>query len=193
MVLGTLSGVLLVVLIGVSESDPIPNTNVDNMLLAVAAIATALVLLAAAAKKPPIRQLGRGVGWVFRRLLGDPIAGWLRRELEDQVQPMVAASVQVAVAPLHANQERLAARLVEHMDEEHGLVSDLKAAMQDQVDTVRSHTADDALEFGEIREWRLGADQWRRQVTVALRYLVGEGGPHLDDPPPPPGVDTAPG
>lgn len=161
-----------------------PNTNIDNIVLAVAAIATALVLLAAAAHKAPVKQIGHGVGWVFRRLVGEPVANWLRSELEDQVQPMVTTSVSIAVAPIHANQEKLAARLVEHMDEEHGLVADLKAAMQEHVETVRSHTADDALEFGEIREWREGADRWRRDVAAALRYLVGEDGPNIEDPPP---------
>lgn len=115
--------VTTVVLFATDAQDPIPNTQLDNWLLAVAAIAVALVALAAASHKTPIRQVGQGIGWVLRRLVGEPFGAWLvglftvharvivREELEPAVRTAVSEAL-VAQDPERAELHRQVADLV---------------------------------------------------------------------------------
>lgn len=100
------STVLATALVAVDQSDPIPGTNLDNILFAVAAIAVALVAIAAASHKTPIKQLGRGIGWICRRLVGEPFGNWLiglftlhaRVIVREELEPAVRTAVTEALA-----------------------------------------------------------------------------------------------
>lgn len=115
--------IVLVFVTAVDQTDPVPGTSLDNVLLAVAAIAVALVALAAASHKTPIRQIGQGVGWVLRRLIGEPFGAWLvglftvhaRVIVREELEPAVRTAVSEAISaqdPERAELHRQVADLV---------------------------------------------------------------------------------
>ena len=77
--------------------DPIPGTSIDDVLIAVVVVVTALTALAAASHKWPLEQIGRWIGWVFRRLFGEPIANWLTGRLDEHVRPIVRDEIDAAI------------------------------------------------------------------------------------------------
>lgn len=112
--------VTTVVLFATDAQDPIPNTQLDNWLLAVAAIAVALVALAAASHKTPIRQVGQGIGWVLRRLVGEPFGRWLtdlftvhaRVIVREELEP-VRTAVSEALTTQDSERARLHAQVLD--------------------------------------------------------------------------------
>lgn len=110
-----------VALFAADAQDPIPDTRVDNWVLATAAVCGALVVLAAAAKKPPVKQIGKGVGWVLRRLIGEPLGDWLinlftvhaRVIVREELEPAVRTAVSEALALQSTAQDALAAAVDE--------------------------------------------------------------------------------
>lgn len=113
--------VTTVVLFATDAQDPIPSTQLDNWLLAAAAITVALVALAAAAKKPPVKQLGQGIGWILRRLVGEPFGNWLinlftvhaRVIVREELEPAVRTAVGEALALQSPAQDALQAEVAE--------------------------------------------------------------------------------
>ena len=77
--------------------DPIPGTRLDDVLIAVVVVVTALTALAAASHKWPLRSIGRWIGWVFRRLFGDPFTAWATVRLDEHVRPIVRDEIDAAI------------------------------------------------------------------------------------------------
>jgi len=70
-------------------TDAIPGTSIDDVALGLLTTLVALTVFAAAARKPPLRQVGMFVGWIFRRLVGEPLAGWYEEIFEQRARPII--------------------------------------------------------------------------------------------------------
>lgn len=77
-----------------TATDVVPGTTIDDILLAVVAILVAITTLAALAHKPPVATMGRWIGWVFNRLIGEPVAHWYTRNFQEHAAPIVRAEVE---------------------------------------------------------------------------------------------------
>lgn len=106
-------------------TDLIPGTNIDDIALTIIGVLIAVTTVAALAHKPPLLQVGKFIGWVFGRLIGEPIAGWLDKLFERQVRPLVREEVEVAVAPIREEQASVAADLRAHILQEETDAADL--------------------------------------------------------------------
>lgn len=77
--------------------DFIGGTHLDNAVLAIAGVLAALTTIAACAHKPPFRQLGVFVGWLFRRLVGEPLEHWFEDVVVRVAVPAVLREVAASV------------------------------------------------------------------------------------------------
>jgi hypothetical protein len=143
-------------------ADLIEGTQIDDWLLATAAILVAVTTVAALSHKPPIRQVGHFIGWVFRRLVGEPIATWWSGVYREQALPLVRAEVEAAVAPVRSEQQAVARDLRAHMEAE-------AAERVELVNLVTEHVEEDRAAFAEIAEWRSGVDQALARIEAAER------------------------
>jgi hypothetical protein len=66
-------------------------------------IATLITAVAALANKTPFRQLLAGIGWVFVRLVGQPMTHWVRTMLHEEVRPIIRQELD----PVLDDRERL--------------------------------------------------------------------------------------
>lgn len=124
-------------------TDLIPGTNADEILTAVVGVCVLLGAFAAASRKPPVRQVIRGVGWVFSRLVGEPLTVWGHRTVREVVAPIVA--------------EEVGAALLSHTDREEELVAGIRemtAATNAQVTVlvgvVDAHVLEDRRAFARL-------------------------------------------
>lgn len=99
-------------------ADVIRGTQVDDVLFAAVALVVALTTLAALAHKPPIRQVGRFFGWIFSRLIGEPLATWYTRTFAEHAEPIVRAAVETAVTPIRDEVATFGNELRDHVREE---------------------------------------------------------------------------
>jgi hypothetical protein len=157
-----------------------------HVVVVLAAVVLALVSLAAAAHKPPFKQLGQVIGWVFGRLVGEPVAAWYSKQVTSKVGPLlaehrvlVAADVERAVAPIREEQVAVAAELRRHMTDEVAAITSHTAQME-------AHMVEDREQFAELREWRAGVD-------IALHNIEAAHTPHIERVPMPEGEAAAGG
>lgn len=113
-------------------------TNVDDVLVTTVAILTLIGSLAALGHKPPLRQIGKAIGWVFGRLIGEPVAkylaAWYGHQLVDQLAPILDAKLEpidTKLEHLHGCVERVAEQATERTE-----------ALNDRLDTVATDLAE---------------------------------------------------
>lgn len=143
-----------------AAADLIPGTDLDDWLVALVGILVAVTTLAALAHKPPLAQIGHFVGWITRRLVGDPIAGWLDTVTEQKVRPIVREEVEAAVEPIREEQRAVAEDLRTHMAAETRERAELLAVVDE-------HVQEDRAAFEEIKDWRARADLALRNIQQA--------------------------
>ena len=66
---------------------------VPAWLLAIVGIAVAVTTVTALARKPPLTWIGHWFAWVFRRLIGEPIAVYVDAHFREQVLPIIREEV----------------------------------------------------------------------------------------------------
>lgn len=162
------------VLIG--AADLIPGTEVDEWFVAVVGVLVLITTAAALAHKPPLRQIGRFIGWIFRRLIGEPIAGYLMVHTAIVVRPIVQQEVEAATAPLHASVEEL------HSCVDQAVTESRRAADAVEAHAVQmgDHVASDSREFEAQREWRdTELRDWQAGVDLALGNIQAGQAPHV--------------
>ncbi len=151
---------------GIVAADLIPGTTWDDWLLAVVGILVAVTTVTALSHKPPIVQIGHFIGWVFRRLIGEPVATWWAGVYESHALPLVRHEIDAALGPIRTEQERVGVDLRAHMVAEAQERAEL-------MDLITSHVKEDRAAFAEIAEWR-------GDVDVALGNIQAGQAPHTD-------------
>lgn len=134
----------------VASTDLISGTNWDDVAITVVGVLVLVTTAAALAHKPPLLQVGRFIGWVFGRLIGEPIAGWLGKLFDARVRPLVREEVEIAVAPIRREQASVATDL-------------------------RAHIAQEETDAASLALWRDGLDVWRDDVDGKLDAITGLG------------------
>jgi hypothetical protein len=141
-------------------ADLIPGAEWDDWLLAVVGILVAVTTVTALSHKPPLAQVGRFIGWIFRRLIGEPFAKWSTESYKLHAVPLVRAEVEAVIAPIREEQRAVAADLRAHMatesEERHELVK-----------LVTDHVEEDRAAFQEITTWRAGVDDRLGEIRDA--------------------------
>ncbi len=169
-------------------------TNIDEYVLVVAGIALAVTAIAAAAHKTPLRQVGRWVGWVTKRLVGEPVALWFQRETTTRVTPVVRAELAEALAPLLAEQaragddrERIAEQLLaeqdlarEHREQIAEQQAELTAQLVEHMES-ETHAIEHVGErLDEQQRWREGPlRDWQDSVDMRLGNIEQAHVPHV--------------
>src|SRR5207253_2732370 len=111
------------------------NSYID-VLLVIFAIVTAITGIAAAARQPPLKQIGHWIGWVFRQLIGEPVGAWFDTRFEQAIRPIV--------------HEEVVASLKDHMEHEevemvaiHATTADTNVKVAALAETVATHIVED--------------------------------------------------
>jgi hypothetical protein len=78
----------------------VPDSYLPGWLILTTGTAIAVTMLAAAARKPPLRWVGHWFAWVFRRLVGEPVAAFADRHFKEQVLPVVESKLVPVVESL---------------------------------------------------------------------------------------------
>ena len=152
------------------------NEYVPDWLLAIVGICTAMTAIAALARKPPLSWFGQWVGWVFRRIIGEPIATWTDRHFRESVMPIIEEALDPINAQLvhtHDCLERVGTEAVEHAQVAAVAAQEAKVAVDANSLKMDEHIISDAGAFAEIKEWRDKVDIDLRNIQQAT---ANEGG-----------------